>query len=823
MVAVVQRIDKIPQPRGGYVNPKPLTVQQLPRAARAGADPRPELPDTEEVIGRHGWRAAVGAWIVLPRAPTTFVGRHSELARVRALLEGTRLLTLTGPGGCGKTRLAIEVAGRSDEAFPDGVEFVSLASVRDPALVPVSIARGIGLQDTRGRPLLEHLSAYLAERDALLILDNMEQVLAAGDFVAELLAATGRLRILVTSRAPLHLSWEQEFPVPPLQVPERGSEESAAALSECESVQLFVARAAASVPGFAVTPENAATIAGIAERLDGLPLAIELAAARVKLLQPAAILARLEHSVGLLVNDHRDVPDRQRTLRATIAWSHDLLSKRARRLLAVCSVFRGGVDLAILERICADVAVGTPGPLLEALAELVDHSLLRRLDGASPSLPRFGMLETVREFAAELLGTPAEQARVRAAHASAFLELVQDLGRPPSCPDRPGLDRLELEHDNFRAALEWYGETDPPSALRLANRLTGFWSVRGHFSEGRRRLGELLELVSGDDPEWIDAADGAAWLATDQGDRGSALRLLEQGIDRARADRDLTREAAGLCYRGRAKLVIGDPTGARADIERAVELQMEAGHDADLAGSLWLAGAAAMFDDDWRMAVERFERGTQLSASIGLHAIEARALQLLGVARLELGDLPGAKAALTRGVPAIVDLGDRFAVPVGLTALAGLAAKRGRPRRALRLAGAAAAYEELNHSHRPQKIRQELDTWLAPVYEKVGAAAEKLFAEGRGLPLHEAIAVGLDDTPEDPWRAGPSPTLTPRERQIAALAATGLTNREIAGKLYLSVRTVEVHVDHVLTKLGFRNRTQLAAWVHEEGLTPRNT
>lgn len=759
---------------------------------------------------------------MLPRPPTNFVGRASELAQVRALLDGTRLLTLTGPGGCGKTRLAIEVASRAAVNFPDGAHFVSLASVRDPALVPLSIARGMGLQDSRGGSLLEHLSGYLTDRGALLILDNMEQVLAAADFIAELLAATTRPRFLVTSRAPLHLSWEQEFPVPPLDVPGRGSGVSAAAIAECESVQLFVARAAASVPGFAITGDNAAALAGIADRLEGLPLPIELAAARVKLLPPAAILTRLEHSLGLLVNDRRDVPDRQRTLRATIVWSHDLLSEPARRLIAVCSVFRGGVDLAILERVCAE-ALGPSTHVLEELAELVDHSLLRRLESAFPSAPRFGMLESVREFAAERLDALVERERVRAAHASAFSGLVEDLGRPPSSPDRSGLDRLELEHDNFRAALDLYRETDPPAALRLANRLTGFWSVRGHFSEGRRRLVQLLELVAGDDPEQIDGVYGAAWLATDQGDRDWALGLLEQGIDRARAGHDLVREAEGLCYRGRAKLVIGDPTGGRADIERALELQLEAGNASDLAGTLWLAGAAALFDDDWGVAVERFERCTRLSASIGSHAIEARALQLLGVARLELGDPRGAKGALVRGVPAIAELGDRFAMPVGLTALAGLAAKRDRPRTALRLAGAAAAYEEVNQTHRPQKVRRQLDTWLAPVYQRVGAAADKLFDEGRRLPLREAIAEGLDETPEDRWRVGPSPDLTPRERQIAALAATGLTNRDIAGKLHLSVRTVEVHVDHVLTKLGFQNRTQLAAWVHEEGLAPRNT
>jgi non-specific serine/threonine protein kinase len=749
------------------------------------------------------------------------VGRESELAQARKLLLGTRLLTLTGPGGCGKTRLAIELAGRSPEDFPHGVHFVSLAAVRDPALVPVSTARGIGLQDARDTPLLQHLSGYLAERDVLLILDNMEQVLAARGFVADLLAATTRPRILVTSRSPLHLSWEQEFPVPALRVPPRGPAVSAASVAGCESVRLFAARAAASVPGFTVTGENAAAVAGIAERLDGLPLAIELAAARVKLLAPAAILARLEDSLGLLVGGRRDVPDRHRALRATIAWSHELLSEPAEALLAVCSVFRGGIDLAVLETVCAE-AVELHVPVLDALAELVDHGLLRRAAPESGSVARFAMLETVREFAAEQLAELPDHDRVRAAHASAFRALAEDLPRPPAAPGRVGLDLLEREHDNFRAALDRYAATEPGTALRLANRLTAFWSIRGHFSEGRRRLAELLERVPDDDPERVDALNGAAWLATDQGDRAAAVPLLDETLARARAAGDLAGEATVLYYRGRATAMLGDPAG-RADIERALELQIEAGDDTGVAAALWLGGAMAIFAEDHRLARERLERCVALCEARGLPAIEARARQLLGMAELELGDLPRARAALAKGVPAVVDLGDRFAIAVGLSVLAGLAAGTGRPRAALRLAGAAAAYEETNQTYRPQNVRRVLDTWLAPARAAVGAAAAKLFEEGRGLTLVQAVALGLDDAPEDPWRATAGAGLTRREREIAALVATGMTNREIARKLYLSVRTVEVHVDHALTKLGLRTRTQLAARMHEDGLAPPRT
>ena len=756
----------------------------------------------------------------LPRPRTSFVGRENELARARHLLGHNRLLTLTGPGGCGKTRLSIALAARVMGGFPEGVRFVPLAAISDASLVPVSIAQGMGLQDSRDGPLLEHLSGYLGDRKLLLVLDNFEHVLAAGEFVQELLAGSTQLRILVTSRSPLRLSGEQEFPVPALRVPEPGGAPSVTAVAACESAQLFAARAAALVPGFAIDEQNAGAIAGIVERLDGLPLAIELAAARVKLLPPAVILARLEDPLGLLVSGGRDAPDRQRTLRATIAWSYDLLSEAARRLLAAASVFRGGISLESIEAVCAE-ALHLGVPVLDALQQLVDHSLLR-LVVPSALMPRYAMLETVREFAAGRLNTLPDAAAIRAAHAAQFGRLAKDLARPPCWPARDGLDLLELEHGNFRVALDWYRREDPSAALRLANRLTAFWSARGHFSEGRRRLGELLELVPDHDPGRVDALSGAAWLATDQGDRASAIPLLDESIERARATHDVVREATALYYRGRAKQIIGDPAGGAADIERAWELQADGG--ADLAAALWWAGAAAMFEDDLGLAIERFERCAELSGALGLPAIEARALQLLGVSRLELGDLHGAKSALGKGVPAIADIGDRFAIPVGLSALAGLAAKGGRPRAALRLAGAAAAYEEVNQTYRPQKIRAFLDAWLAPVRTTVGTAAAKLFDEGRGLAPGQAIVLGLDDKTEDRRQGGgPSASLTRREREIAALVATGLTNREIAGQLYLSVRTVEVHVDHILSKLGFRTRTQLAAWVQEEGLAPRIT
>ncbi len=732
---------------------------------------------------------------MLPQVPTSFVGREAELAEAQRLLARSRLVTITGPGGVGKTRLSIELAHRVAKEYADGVVFVPLAAVRDPGLVPVEVAGAMGLQDSRETPILDHLTANLARREILLVIDNMEQVLDAGEFVADLLAATDSVRVLVTSRAPLHVSWEQELPVPPLS----------------EAVQLFAARAAAIVPGFALTDGNAATIGGITRRLDGLPLAIELAAARVRVLPPEAILERLDDSLVLLVSNNRDAPARQRTLRATIAWSYELLGEAARRTFAVCSVFRGGIELMVLEKVCA--GVGIDGPTLDAVTELVDHSLLRRADGETA---RFTMLETVREFAAEQLTTERELLAIRDAHAEVFWRMVEPLARPPATPDLAGLDLLEAEHDNLRAVLDHYSSTQPGRALQMAVRLTGFWSIRGYFSEGRKRL-STLRGIEADHPEVADALTCEAWLAIDQGDREAALPLVDEAVDRARAAGDSVREAQALLCRGRGRLVIGDPTGGGEDIERSLELREASGDRAGLAGALWLGGANAHFTGDLGLASRRLERCAMVATEVGHPVTAARARYLLGAVRMDQGDLSGAERELAVGVPATAALGDRFGIPIALSFLAGLAALRHRPRSALRLAGAASAHEAADQTNRPQFVWTLLDRWLAAVLDEVGAAAGRLRAEGRGMPMDELITAGLDPNPEDPWHVVTAPPLTEREREIAVLVASGLTNRQIAEQLFLSVRTVETHVGRVLTKLGFTRRGQLTAWAHREG------
>ena len=420
----------------------------------------------------------------LPRQLTSFIGRERELRELTGLLERNRLLTLTGPGGGGKTRLGLELAAVVRGSFADGVYFVALAPVGHPDLVLSSIAQAIGLRDEGDRPLPDRLRSHLENARMLIVLDNFEHLIAAAAAVAEILRATAALRFVVTSRAPLHVSGEQEYEVSPLRVPDPQCA-TVAAVAGCESVRLFTERARAVRPGFAVDEDNADPIAGIARQLDGLPLAIELAAARVKVLPPASLLERLEHALPVLVGGARDLPERQQTLRATIGWSYGLLGAGAGRLLAVCSVFRGGISLEAVESVCT-AAIDLGIEVLDGLKELVDQSLLRRVEGVTGD-PRYGMLFMVREYAAEQLDGMPERAMVEGGHAATFLALAEVAVRALRGPgELEWLDRLEAEHQNIRAALDWYSQHEPGTALRLGAAMSRFWGVRGHFTEGRR-------------------------------------------------------------------------------------------------------------------------------------------------------------------------------------------------------------------------------------------------------------------------------------------------------------------------------------------------
>jgi predicted ATPase/DNA-binding CsgD family transcriptional regulator len=784
------------------------------------------MPEDSSVTVPSQFRGPIGPGIgrvSLPKPLTSFIGRERELAQAARLLQGSYLVTLTGPGGSGKTRLCIALAEAVAGDYPDGVYFVPLAPVHDPGLVPSTIAQRIGLQDPRDRPLMEHLVNQLAGRQVLIVLDNFEHLLAGTSVVTRLLQETSELRILVSSRSSLRVSGEQECPIPPLPVPDPVTRPTAASLAGCESVRLFTERAAAAVPGFTLSDENAAPIAQITRRLDGLPLAVELAAARVKLLPPEVILPRLQHSLDLLTGGNRDLPDRQQTLRGTIAWSYDLLTEGAMRLLATCSVFAGGATLEVIETVCA--AAGDLGlSVLDGLQELADHSLLRQVRGPGPSPARYAMLETIREYAAERLAAMPEAARVRGAHAAAFLAVVETAGRPHAgLARKEWLARVDAEHNNIRAAIGWYRQHDPSAALRLAASMAAFWSLRGHHTEGRQRLSELLGLVSEPSVDRVSALNGAAWLAIDQGDYALATGLLEESIGLSRTLGDAVGEGIATVYLGRCTMSSGRITDGAPDVERAAALLNQAGDRSAIAFSMFYSGLVALLTGRLEDSCDLFGRCAAMAAELGLTPLSARARQMLGFPLLDLGDLAAAREALAESFPEIIDVGDRWVIQISLSGFVGLAAKTGRPRLALRLAGAAEAYRVANQFSLPGPIAEIVDRWLAPARAKAGTAAARWLGEGRLLSPEQAVALVLANEPDDTPPPGPRPTLTRRETEVAVLAARGLTNRDIAAQLFLSVRTVEVHVDHVLTKLGFRTRTQLAAWAYEAGLRPEDT
>jgi non-specific serine/threonine protein kinase len=427
------------------------------------------------------------------------------------------------------------------------------------------------------------------------------------------------------------------------------------------------------------------------------------------------------------------------------------------------------------------------------------------------------MLETIREYGEERLAEMPEASRIRASHAATFHGFAEQARRALSGPgEKEWLARVEMEHNNVRAAMDWYGQTSPALALHLAVQMRPFWSAHGHFTEGRRRLGELLTRVPDRTTTPVHALTCAAWLAVDQGEYEEAAARLDEAIALSRELGDKAGEGVALVQAGRSRIASGRPEDGVPYLEQGLPILRESGDRVDLSIALLYWGLAAIFTDRCFEACERLAEAIEMCRQLRFRSLGARACMLLGMARVELGDFTGASATLEQGLPTSVELGDHWIIPLHMAVWACLAARTTEPLRALRLAGFAVSHCEKHDFVMPLVIRRRLDHWLSPIRRTLGAAASVAFDEGRQLTVEEAAAYALRVAPEtDRSSSRPGLPLTPRELEVAKLVATGLTNRQIGQRLYLSVRTVDVHVDHILTKLSFSSRTQLAVWVYE--------
>lgn len=754
----------------------------------------------------------------MPSVPvplTSFIGRTTEVALARSLLQRTRLLTLTGPGGTGKTRLAITIAQSVIAAFPDGVVFISLASLTDAGLVASTIAAALGVPDRADRAAEEGVIASLTLQQTLLVLDNFEQVIAAAPVVAAILSGCPGVRILVTSRMPLRLTGEQILPVPPLALPNDVPTEPDAVLDQ-DAVMLFTQRAQAIQPSFAMTPGNVSAVIEICQRLDGLPLAIELAAARSALLTPAALVEHLTSRLALLTGGARDLPVRQQTLRATIGWSYDLLSPPEQQLFRSLSVFMGGWTLEAATAVCGSEHV------LDGHALLLDHSLIRRVV-QSDGTARFTMLETIREYGLERLEAHGEVEVLRERHAEYALLLAETAAPHLEGPDpRPWLDRLTADHDNLRAALDWLlAHQDAQRGLRLVGALCEFWHVRGLYAEGLSRTDAFLALPNAvaRTPERAHALFAAAVLALWQHNEAVAIARGEEALsiwedlgDRsfAPAIYNALGMATGV-YRG-VTSTDDERDGidrSRAYLERGLSHARHVDDPKTLGFILNNLGINAQNRDDLESAKTYFTEALAVSQALGHKNLTALVTHGLGRLAYLHGDYPRAATHYRESLLLFHELDEAWGIALSLGKAAIMAHLRHDAERAARLFGAAEALHERIGS--PMSVTQRRDH--KPVVTEVRAALgddafHASWTAGRVLSVEEAVTLALDTTATLAVKASDATAqLTARELDVLRLVATGLTDADVAERLFLSRRTVSSHLTSIYTKLGVSSRS----------------
>ena len=762
----------------------------------------------------------------LPLELSSFVGREKELAEVTRLLEDTRLLTLTGPGGCGKTRLALAAADEQLEGFEAGVWLVELAPLADPSLVPQAVASVLGTREQPGCSLTETLSDHLRTRKLLLVLDNCEHLIEACAKVVEtLLRWCPELRVLATSREALDIAGEVAWPVPSLSLPDLRRLPDIESLLQYESARLFMERTVAVKPTFALTQQNAASVAQVCYRLDGIPLALELAAARTKILSVEEIADRLDNCFGLLAAGGRTAMPHQRTLHATMNWSHELLGREERTLFRCLSVFAGGFSLEAAEFVCAAEDFERD-QVLELLSHLVDKSLVTVREESGET--RYRLLEMVRQYGREKLIGAEEETEVGRRHAGFYVELAEE-AEPELKGERQvaWLGRLEQEHDNLRAAMAWLlGRGDSKEAARLGWALWLFWGIRAHFAEGRRSMEQALS-AEGSAAVPVSARAKALYvegmMANYQGDHGSAESLVEESLGLFRDLNDKLGSAYALSNAGFAALGQGQPQRAITVTEEAVDLFLEEGEKWGAAIEFGFLAVAWRNLGDHGRAKGLAERGLELSREVGeRQAISAALFTLATLAQADR-DHERARNLFEEGLSVSVELGNETDVARYLEGLAAVAASEGRIVCAARLWGAEEALlEKIEvgvHTYVPDRTLYQSQIVAARLQLDATAWAAA-WAEGRAMSSGQAIAYALEQeaTPEPAAPELYSSGLSAREVEILRLVAAGLTNAEVANELFISSRTVDWHLGSIYRKLGFHSRAEATRFAVEHGL-----
>jgi predicted ATPase/DNA-binding SARP family transcriptional activator/DNA-binding CsgD family transcriptional regulator len=809
------------EPAGIQTHADLMRLYALSGRRRAGNDPPPTVGRSAAgVPGRHN----------LPASLTSFVGREREIAEARRMLSVTRILTLTGVGGSGKTRLAVEAARGIVAAYPDGAWLVELAPLSEPGLVPQAVARVLGVREQPGHPLLQTLNQALEGSEMLLVVDNCEHLIQASSHLAHsLLSSCPRLRILATSREPLGVAGEAVRHVGPLSVAEmENGGASIEGLIRYGAMRLFADRARAGLPDFELAADNAVAVGRTCRKLDGIPLAIELAAAQTGTIPVEQIAARLEDSLDLLRADNRTAEPRQRTLRATLDWSHELLEEQEKLLLGRLSVFAGGWSLEAAEAVASGGSIARD-EVLYLLGELVEKSLVVA-EPTSDGKTRYRLLEPVRQYAHEKLEKDERANGVQRRHAEWCLALAEEAAKDSvGLGHARWLPRLEAEHDNLRAALGWSlmdGE-DAELGLQMAGTLWLFWFTQGYASEGHGWLEKAISL-GGSQAARARALNGAGWIVLFLGDSETAKRLLEECVILYRGLGDDEGLASSLNFLGFVALLGGrDDIPVAALLQEALALKPRINNRFTVANTIVFAALEALLlRGEWEETVALHEEALALFRKIDDRWGLGLCLTNLSLILAAMGNHARATELLRELMHRSLEMGDKFARQYSFFGLACVADSEGRTARAARLWGVSEAIREAAGFRLPHAALTVMryESRLTEVRARLGDDAfEAAWAEGRAMPLERAVEYALSEDesiivrPEKAQKGKQIPVLTRREEEVAVLVARGFTNHQVSEELSISERTAANHVASILRKQHLHSRTQIATRAVEYG------